>query len=262
MTSINRPGPDGSAGWLDRILLGYFLVSAVAVFGLWAGYFADGTAAPAVFEPSQETGTLIGRTVAALAAGLSLAIAAIALKTARHWAPNLTLFGVGMVGYAALNTLGETLASGSAESVVLALGMVAAVVIGCSSDRQRHVVYLAAVLAGCAFWLVWRAMQVGGGSLTSVVTVTAWPGPHYVAEAAMALVTVWGLIAWVRGRGWGSRLALFGLGTYCYSTLNALDWAHVNDGTVVPILAVTLGAAVAGAVHLRKTEEIPHARRC
>lgn len=253
--SINQVGSTRLAGWRDRVLLGYFLVSAVAVFGLWTGYFAGGTAAAAVFEPSEETGTLVGRTVAALAAGLLLSIAATGLQAARHWARDLALLGVGMVGYAALNTLGETLASGSAESVVLALGLIAVVVVGPTSEDQRRVVYLSALLAGCAFWLVWRAIHVGGGSFTDVVTVTAWPGPHYAAEAAMALVTVWGLIAWQRGRAWGSRLALVGLGMYCYSTLNALDWAHVNDGTVVPILAVTLGAAIAGAFHLIATAE-------
>jgi hypothetical protein len=166
-----------------------------------------------------------------------------------------------MIGYAALNTLGETLASGSVESVLLVVGLLAALVVFCTSDDQPLVVFLCVLLGACAVWLVGRAMRVGGGPLTDVVTVTALPGPHYVAEAAMALVTVWGLLARHRGRAWGSRLALVGLGMYCYSTLNALDWAYVNDSMVVPILAVTLGAAIAGAVHLMKTEENHHAHR-
>lgn len=259
--SISRVGSTRLAGWRDRVLLGYFLVSAVAVFGLWASYLADGTAAAALFEPSEETGTLWGRTFGALAAGLLLSIAATGLQTGRHWARNLASLGVGMVGYAALNTLGETLASGSVESVLLGLGLLVVLVVGRTSDGQPLVVFLCVLLAGCAVWLVGRAMHAGGGSLTELVTVAAWPGPHYIAEVAMALVTVWGLLARHRGRAWGSRLALVGLGMYCYSTLNALDWAHVNDSLVVPLLAVTLGAAIAGAVQLMNTEETRHAHR-
>jgi hypothetical protein len=233
----------------------------VAVFGLWASYFSDGTAAAAVLVPSEETGTLLGRTFGAAMAGLVLATAAVGLRTDRPWARSLTSLGVGMIGYAALNTLGETLASGPVESVLLVLALVAAMVVFRRPGDQSFIVVLSVLLAGCAVWLFGRALHVGGGSLTEVVTVSAWPGPHYVAEATMALVTVWGLLARHRRRGWGSRLALVGLGMYCYSTLNALDWAYVNDRTVVPMLAVTLGAAIAGAVHLMKTEENHHAHR-
>ena len=259
--AIDRADSARTAGWRDRVLLGYFLVSAVAVFGLWASYFSDGTAAAAVLEPSAETGTLLGRTFGALVAGLLLSSAAAGLRSSRHWARSFASLGVGMIGYAALNTLGETLASGLVESVLLVLALVVAMVVFRRPGDQPFIVVLSVLLAGCAVWLFGRAIQIGGGSLTEVVTVTAWPGPHYVAEATMALVTVWGLLARHRRRAWGSRLALVGMGMYCYSTLNALDWAHVNDSMVVPMLAVTLGAAIAGAVHLMKTEENHHAHR-
>ncbi len=158
-----------------------------------------------------------------------------------------------MVGYAALNTLGETLAAGSGESALLALVLVTtAVAVPHPMGRAPSAVAfgLAAVAAG---WLVLRSVSAGDGTLTDTVTVTAWPGPHYLAEAVMALATVTGLLAWRRGRPWGARLALAGFGTYCYSTLNALDWASVNDRAVLPVLVLSLGAAVAGAVHLVAT---------
>jgi hypothetical protein len=259
--SIDPAGTTRLVGWLDRVLVGYFVVATVAVFGLWATYFSDGTAAAALFEPAEETGTLLGRTFGALAAGLLLGIAAAGLRGNRPWARSVTLFGSGMIGYAALNTLGETLLSGSAKSALLVLALVGALIVGRWSAAQPLLVVLPVLLAGCAAWLVGRAIQVGGGSLTNAVTVTAWPGPHYMAEATMALLTVWGLFAWHRGRAWGIQAALFGLGMYCYSTLNAMDWAYLNDRTVLPMLAATLAAAIAGAVHLAAAKEKRHAHR-
>ena len=259
--SMRKAGQARGAGWKDRVLLGFFLVSAVTVFGLWATYFSDGTASGELFEPFEERGILLGRTSGALMAGFVLSIAAAGLQTGRRWARGLVSFGVGMVGYGALNTLGETLASRSVESVVLLLALLLAVVVLRTPTDHPRAARLCMVLAGCAVWLVGRTMQVGGGSLAHVVSVSAWPGPHYLAEAVMALVTVWGLLARRRGRAWGIWAALVGLGMYCYSTLNALDWAYVNDKTVVPMLAVTLGAAIAGAVDVMIREESHHANR-
>ena len=259
MASTGRVGLARTPGWRNRFLIGYFMVSAVAVFGLWARYFLDGTAAASLVQPVDETGTLLGRTFGALMAGLVLLIAVAGLRTGRYRAQSLGLLGAGMVGYAALNTLGETLAVGSAESALLVLVLIASLSTGGSSEDQRHLVVLSGLLACSAIWLAGRTALSAGGSLTAVVTVTSWPGPHYVAEAAMALGTVSGLFAWAGGRSWGARLALIGLGAYCYSTLNAMDWAYVNDRTVLPVLAVTLGAAIAGAFHLMTKEEISHA---
>jgi len=259
MTSIGRVGSARTPGWRNRFLIGYFIVSAGAVFGLWARYFLDGTAAASLVQPVDETGTLLGRTLGALLAGLVLLIAVAGLRTGRYRAQSLGLLGAGMVGYAALNTLGETLAVGSAESAILVLVLISSLAVGGLSDDQRLLVVLSGLLACSALWLSGRTALSAGGSLTAVITVTSWPGPHYVAEAAMALGTIYGLFAWARGRSWGARLALIGLGTYCYSTLNAMDWAYVNDRSVLPILVVTLGAALAGAFHLMTKEEISHA---
>lgn len=256
MTVADRTGWTRTAGWKDRALVAFFTASALAVAGLWAGYFLDGTAAASPLRPADETGTLIGRTVAAGSAGLVLAVAAAGLWRGRPSAEGIGLLGAGMVGYASLNTLGETLAAGSGESALLALVLVAtAVAVGRPRGRSPSAVAfgLAAVVAG---WLVLRFVSAADGALTDAVTVTSWPGPHYLAEAVMALATLTGLLAWRRGRPWGARLAVAGFGTYCYSTLNALDWASVNDQTIIPVLVLTLGAAIAGAVHLVNTGAI------
>lgn len=259
MASTDRVGSSRSPDWRNRFLIGYFSVSAVAVFGLWARYFRNGTAAASLFQPAQETGTLLGRTIGALLAGLVLLIAVVGLRTGRNRAQSFGLLGAGMVGYAALNTLGETLAEGSAESALLVLILATSLAAGGLSKDQPLLVVLSGLMACSAVWLAGRTALTAGGSLAAAVTVTSWPGPHYLAEAAMALGTVAGLFARARGRCWGGRLALIGLGTYCYSTLNAMDWAYLNDRTVLPVLAVTLGAAVAGAFHLITKEEASHA---
>ncbi|MDH3261956.1 MAG: hypothetical protein OEM22_02005 [Acidimicrobiia bacterium] len=134
MASTERIRWARAPGWRDRALIGYFIVSAVAVFGLWARYFLDGTAAASLFQPAEENGTLLGRTFGALLAGLVLLIAAVGLRASRYWAQGLALLGAGMVGYAALNTLGETLAASSAESALLVLVLVVSLAVGRLSD--------------------------------------------------------------------------------------------------------------------------------
>ena len=65
---------------------------------------------------------------------------------------------------------------------------------------------------------------------------------HLVAELSMAIVTLAGLVGWLRARRWGPPLALLGAGMFGYSAVNSMGWAIHNQ----PALAIPMGLSLIG----------------
>jgi hypothetical protein len=87
--------------------------------------------------------------------------------------------------------------------------------------------------------LVWPVDIASGayiGGLFSGEDLPTIPIFRLLADYMMAALTMTGLIGWLQHRAWGKSVALFGLGMFCYYSVNSLGWAILNN----PILALPM----------------------
>jgi hypothetical protein len=111
---------------IQRIVAAFFFVDSLAVLAIWAGNLAGGAFPNGLLARQQEVSIPLLHLVAEfLMAGVTLA-GVVGLWQGRRWGTSLTLVGMGMFAYAALNSLGWAIVNDPVQGLPMALTLLAA----------------------------------------------------------------------------------------------------------------------------------------
>jgi hypothetical protein len=66
------------------------------------------------------------------------------------------------------------------------------------------------------------------------------PAYHILAEFLTAAFTLVGMYGWLKSKSWGRGMALFGLGMFCYSSVNSIGWAMRTSPVLIAPMIFTL----------------------
>jgi DMSO/TMAO reductase YedYZ heme-binding membrane subunit len=81
------------------------------------------------------------------------------------------------------------------------------------------------------------------------------PAYHVLAEFLTAAFTLVGMYGWLKSKSWGRGMALFGLGMFCYSSVNSIGWAmRTNPVLIAPMIFTLILAMIAIPMLLLETK--------
>ena len=105
-------------------LLVLLFILSLAIFGIWGMNFAAGAFAEGIFIGQQETSLPIFHLVAEfLMAGVTMA-GVIGFWRKKAWAKGLTVFGMGMFTYSAINSMGWAVINDPLQAIPMAITLV------------------------------------------------------------------------------------------------------------------------------------------
>ena len=78
---------------------------------------------------------------------------------------------------------------------------------------------------------------------------------HVVAEFLMAIITLAGLVGWLKKMTWGKGVTLMGLGMFCYSAINGMGWALNHNPILTVPLILTIVLTLLALPYLLKLEK-------
>jgi uncharacterized membrane protein len=111
------------------ILIGFFTLLSLAVYAIWLANFASGTASIAqALTPTSETGLPIFHYVAEFLMASVTLIGLFGFWRRTSWGRGVTLVGLGMFGYSALNSLGWAVVNDMAQGIPMIVAAVAVLV--------------------------------------------------------------------------------------------------------------------------------------
>ena len=100
-----------------KTVLILLVIASLSVFIIWGMNLAGGAFAEGVFVGSQETALPIFHLVAEFFMALVTLIGVFGIWRRKHWGNGLTLFGMGMFTYSAINSMGWTVLNDPVQSI-------------------------------------------------------------------------------------------------------------------------------------------------
>jgi hypothetical protein len=106
---------------IRTILLILLFISSLAVFGIWGINLASGAFPDGLFVGSQETSLPIFHLVAEFLMAAITLIGVSGIMRRKPWGKGITLFGMGMFTYSAVNSMGWTVINDPIQSVPMVI---------------------------------------------------------------------------------------------------------------------------------------------
>lgn len=111
------------------IFIGVFTLLSLAVYAIWVANFVTGAASLAhALTPSTETGIPLFHYVAEFLMATITLVGLLGLWRRASWGYGLTLVGLGMFGYSALNALGWAVVNDMRQGIPMIVAIVAVLV--------------------------------------------------------------------------------------------------------------------------------------
>jgi hypothetical protein len=112
-----------------NILIGFFTLLSLAVYTIWIANFASGAAAiDGALTPAIETSVPVFHYVAELLMATVTLVGVLGLWRRTAWGRGVTLVGLGMFGYSAVNSLGWAVVNDWVQAIPMAIAAVAVLV--------------------------------------------------------------------------------------------------------------------------------------
>lgn len=109
---------------LKNLLLALLLILSLAIFGIWGMNFAAGAFVDGLFVGSQETTLPIFHLVAEFLMAVLTLVGVIGFWRKKQWAKGLTLFGMGMFTYSAINSMGWAVINDPVQAIPMGITLV------------------------------------------------------------------------------------------------------------------------------------------
>ena len=108
-------------GKFRKTVLILLVIASLGVFIIWGMNLAGGAFPGGVFVGSQETSLPIFHLVAEFLMAVVTLIGVFGIWQKRPWGDGLTLFGIGMFTYSAINSMGWTLLNDPVQSIPMGI---------------------------------------------------------------------------------------------------------------------------------------------
>lgn len=109
---------------MKNLLLVLLLILSLAIFGIWGVNFAAGAFPDGVFAGQQETSLPIFHLAAEFLMAALTMVGVFGFWRKKHWAKGLTLFGMGMFTYSAINAMGWALINDPVQAIPMGITLV------------------------------------------------------------------------------------------------------------------------------------------
>jgi hypothetical protein len=109
------------SSWRKRLLLIFFLVDSLAVFGIWALNLANNAFPNGLLQVSVEAAIPLLHLMAEFLMGGLTLVGVIGFWRGESWGKGLTMFGLGMFAYAAMNSLGWAIPNDPLQGIPMAI---------------------------------------------------------------------------------------------------------------------------------------------
>ena len=106
---------------IRTILLILLFISSLAVFGIWGMNLVGGAFPEGVFVGSQETSLPFFHLAAESLMAVVTLIGVFGIWRRKPWGNGLTLFGMGMFTYSAINSMGWTILNDPIQSIPMVI---------------------------------------------------------------------------------------------------------------------------------------------
>jgi len=107
-----------------NLLLVLLLILSLAIFGIWGVNFAGGAFSEGVFVGQPETALPIFHLVAEFLMATLTLVGVIGFWRKKQWAKGLTLFGMGMFTYSAINSMGWAVINDPAQAIPMGITLI------------------------------------------------------------------------------------------------------------------------------------------
>lgn len=129
MPPQNDPTP-ASTRWAERLTVGFLILISLAVYLIWGLNFATGVVSlGGTFLPTTERSLPILHYLAEFLMATVTLIGAIGLARRAAWATGVTLLGLGMFIYSAINSLGWAIVNDRTQGIPMLITLIAALFI-------------------------------------------------------------------------------------------------------------------------------------
>jgi len=107
-----------------NLLLALLLILSLAIFGIWGMNFAAGAFEEGLFVGQPETALPIFHLVAEFLMAVLTLVGVIGFWRKKQWAKGLTLFGMGMFTYSAINSMGWAVINDPVQAIPMGITLI------------------------------------------------------------------------------------------------------------------------------------------
>lgn len=116
--------------WKKRLIVGFLILVSLAVYGIWTLNFVSGSVQLGeTFAPTTTRSLPFLHYLAEFLMATVTLIGAIALARNAPWASGVTLLGLGMFIYSAINSLGWAVVNDQVQGIPMFVTLIAALII-------------------------------------------------------------------------------------------------------------------------------------
>ena len=109
---------------IKNVILILLLIASLTIFALWGLNLSGGAFPYGVFVGSQETSLPIFHLVAEFLMATITLIGVIGIWRRKPWGEEITLFGMGMFTYSAINSMGWTFINDPTQSIPMVITLI------------------------------------------------------------------------------------------------------------------------------------------
>ena len=107
-------------GKFKKLILILLVIASLGVFIIWGMNLASGAFPEGILVGSQETSLPIFHLAAEFLMAIATLVGIVGIWRRKHWGNGLTLFGMGMFTYSAINSMGWTVLNDPVQSIPMA----------------------------------------------------------------------------------------------------------------------------------------------